>query len=233
MASEIEADATSGRAHWDATYTYSATGRRVVNKIDATFAFRDGRITRHHDRFDLHRWARQALGLDGSLLGWAPPVQRDARPGGQGARGLARARRRTRPPSRRREPAAPELVPGRVGRARQRIAHRHLHAPLRSRTAVRARSHAQIGVLLVNLGTPDAPTSSAVRRYLAQFLSDPRVVEIPRVAWQPILHGIILLVRPARSARKYAAIWSEGRLAAARAQRAAALAAAGATSASG
>jgi len=67
---------------------------------------------------------------------------------------------------------------------------------------------ARAGVLLVNLGTPDAPTPAAVRRYLREFLSDPRVVEIPRLAWWPILHGIILVTRPARSARKYAAIWS-------------------------
>jgi ferrochelatase len=62
-------------------------------------------------------------------------------------------------------------------------------------------------VVLVNLGTPDAPTPAALRRYLAQFLSDPRVVEIPRVAWLPILHGIILRVRPAKSAKKYESIW--------------------------
>jgi ferrochelatase len=62
-------------------------------------------------------------------------------------------------------------------------------------------------VLLCNLGTPDAPTAPAVRRYLAQFLSDPRVVEIPRVLWWLILHGIILRVRPAKSAAKYATVW--------------------------
>ena len=67
----------------------------------------------------------------------------------------------------------------------------------------------KIGILLANLGTPDAPTASAVRRYLAQFLSDPRVIEIPAWAWKPILYGIILLVRPPKSARKYAAIWSK------------------------
>ena len=67
---------------------------------------------------------------------------------------------------------------------------------------------APIGILLVNLGTPDAPTADAVRRYLAQFLSDPRVVEIPRLLWKPILHGIILRVRPAKSARKYATVWT-------------------------
>ncbi len=67
----------------------------------------------------------------------------------------------------------------------------------------------QTAVLLVNLGTPDAPTPSAVRRYLREFLSDPRVVEIPRLLWWPILNGIILNVRPKRSAEKYAAIWTE------------------------
>jgi ferrochelatase len=66
---------------------------------------------------------------------------------------------------------------------------------------------ARAGVLLVNLGTPDEATPAAVRRYLAEFLSDPRVVEIPRLVWLPILHGVILRVRPARSAKKYAAIW--------------------------
>lgn len=66
---------------------------------------------------------------------------------------------------------------------------------------------ARTGVLLVNLGTPEAPTAAALRRYLGQFLSDPRVVEIPRLIWKPILHGIILRVRPAKSAAKYASIW--------------------------
>jgi protoporphyrin/coproporphyrin ferrochelatase len=65
----------------------------------------------------------------------------------------------------------------------------------------------KVGVLIVNLGTPDAPTPSAVRRYLAEFLSDTRVVEIPTWLWKPILHGIILRVRPAKSAKKYASIW--------------------------
>lgn len=64
-------------------------------------------------------------------------------------------------------------------------------------------------VLLCNLGTPDAPTASAVRRYLAEFLGDHRVVEIPQWIWKIILHGIILRVRPAKSAAKYASIWTE------------------------
>src|SRR5512138_1606640 len=63
-------------------------------------------------------------------------------------------------------------------------------------------------VLLVNLGTPDAPTPAAVRRYLSEFLADPRVVEIPRALWWLILHGVILRVRPAKSAAKYASIWT-------------------------
>lgn len=66
-----------------------------------------------------------------------------------------------------------------------------------------------IGLLLINLGTPDAPTASAVRRYLKEFLSDRRVVEIPAFAWQPILRGIILNVRPKKSAHAYAQVWRE------------------------
>jgi ferrochelatase len=67
---------------------------------------------------------------------------------------------------------------------------------------------AKTAILLVNLGTPDAPTPRAVRRYLAQFLSDPRVIEIPRALWVPILHAFVLTSRPRKSARKYASIWS-------------------------
>jgi protoporphyrin/coproporphyrin ferrochelatase len=67
----------------------------------------------------------------------------------------------------------------------------------------------RIGVLLVNLGTPDAPEAKAVRRYLAEFLSDPRVIEIPKIAWLPILHGIILRTRPKKSAHAYKQVWTE------------------------
>ncbi|MBN7795046.1 ferrochelatase [Parahaliea mediterranea] len=67
----------------------------------------------------------------------------------------------------------------------------------------------RIGVLLVNLGTPDAPTRSALRRYLREFLSDPRVVEVPRLLWWCILNGVILNVRPSRSARAYRTVWTE------------------------
>ena len=71
-------------------------------------------------------------------------------------------------------------------------------------------SHAQsprIGVLLINLGTPKAPTSSALRPYLREFLSDRRVIEIPRLLWSVILNGFILTTRPAKSAKKYTSIW--------------------------
>ena len=65
-----------------------------------------------------------------------------------------------------------------------------------------------VAILLCNLGTPDEPTPAALRRYLAQFLADPRVVEIPKLIWLAILHGIILRVRPAKSAAKYATVWT-------------------------
>ncbi len=83
-----------------------------------------------------------------------------------------------------------------------------LPSPYQSEPPFQHGQAARTGVLLCNLGTPDAPTAAAVRRYLAQFLSDPRVVEIPRIVWLPILHGIILRVRPAKSAQKYASIWT-------------------------
>jgi len=67
----------------------------------------------------------------------------------------------------------------------------------------------KIGVLLVNLGTPDAPTPAAVKRYLREFLSDPRVVEIPALLWQPILRGIILNTRPRKSAHAYQQVWTD------------------------
>jgi protoporphyrin/coproporphyrin ferrochelatase len=66
-----------------------------------------------------------------------------------------------------------------------------------------------VGVLIVNLGTPDAPEKGPVKRYLAEFLSDRRVVEIPAIAWQPILRGIILNTRPKKSAHAYSQVWSE------------------------
>ncbi|MDM6915681.1 ferrochelatase, partial [Klebsiella michiganensis] len=67
---------------------------------------------------------------------------------------------------------------------------------------------AKTGILLCNLGTPEAPTAPALRRYLGQFLADRRVVEIPRFIWWFILHGIILRIRPGKSAAKYATIWT-------------------------
>jgi ferrochelatase len=74
--------------------------------------------------------------------------------------------------------------------------------------AYRHGTPAKTAILLVNLGTPEAPTAPAVRRYLKEFLSDPRVVEIPRAIWWLILNGIILNVRPKKSAAKYASVWT-------------------------
>ena len=65
------------------------------------------------------------------------------------------------------------------------------------------------GVLVINLGTPDAAEAGAVRRYLAEFLTDPRVIEIPKWLWRPILHGIVLRTRPAKSAHAYRQVWTE------------------------
>ncbi len=68
--SGIEANDQTGKAHWEAHYTFSKTGRKVHNIIDASFEFKDGKIIKHTDHFNLHRWSGQALGLKGSLLGW-------------------------------------------------------------------------------------------------------------------------------------------------------------------
>ena len=68
---------------------------------------------------------------------------------------------------------------------------------------------ARLGVLITNLGTPEAPTTPALRRYLAEFLADPRVVEVPRLLWMLILHGIILRLRPRKSAHAYQSVWTE------------------------
>jgi ferrochelatase len=67
----------------------------------------------------------------------------------------------------------------------------------------------RVGVLVTNLGTPDAPTAPALRRYLGEFLADPRVVEAPRLVWRAVLHGVILRTRPRRSAAAYAKIWTD------------------------
>ena len=79
----------------------------------------------------------------------------------------------------------------------------------RSETGCQHDSAERLGVLLLTLGTPDAPTVPAVRRYLAEFLNDPRIVELPRALWWPILHGLILRLRPRRSAASYQALWTE------------------------
>ena len=73
-------------------------------------------------------------------------------------------------------------------------------------------SHGQedkIGVIVTNLGTPDAPNKVALKRYLKEFLSDPRVVEVPRLLWWMILNLVILNIRPKRSAKAYSTVWTE------------------------
>lgn len=73
--SRVSATDDTGSAHWDARYTFSATGRKVFNQIDASFRFADGKIIEHTDDFDLWAWSRMALGPVGLLLGWSPIVR--------------------------------------------------------------------------------------------------------------------------------------------------------------
>jgi ketosteroid isomerase-like protein len=86
----VTADDSSGSAHWEAVYQFPKTGRRVHNKIDASFEFRDGLIVRHRDHFDFYRWSRQALGPVGLALGWTPIVKNQVRQ--QAAKQLSRFR---------------------------------------------------------------------------------------------------------------------------------------------
>jgi len=69
---QVKADENSGSAQWTATYTFSATGKKVVNHIQASFQFENGKIIKHQDEFNFHQWAKQALGFTGLLLGWTP-----------------------------------------------------------------------------------------------------------------------------------------------------------------
>jgi ketosteroid isomerase-like protein len=85
---DVAADDRQGRAHWEAIYEFTETGRRVHNKIDARFEFRDGKIVRHQDHFDLWRWSAMALGAKGRVLGWLPPVQNAIR--GKAANNLSK-----------------------------------------------------------------------------------------------------------------------------------------------
>ena len=72
---DASADSESGTARWDAKYTFTQTGRLVHNRIEAVYAFRDGKIVRHVDRFSFWRWSRQAMGPLGLLLGWSSPLK--------------------------------------------------------------------------------------------------------------------------------------------------------------
>ena len=81
--SRVQANDRTGKAHWEAQYDFSATGRRVHNKIDAEFEFQDGKIIKHTDTFDFWKWSSQALGPAGTVLGWTPflrnKIQKQAR----------------------------------------------------------------------------------------------------------------------------------------------------------
>lgn len=79
--SNVQADDNTGSAHWDAWYTFSLTGNKVHNSIDARFVFRDGKILEHVDTFSFYRWSRQALGLIGWILGWTGILQKKTRIG--------------------------------------------------------------------------------------------------------------------------------------------------------
>ena len=91
---EASGDDQGGEARWTARYTFTRTGRPVVNRVRGLFAFRDGLIVRHHDSFPLWRWSAQALGPAGVLLGWSPPLRWKIRKDAE--RALAAYRDRTR-----------------------------------------------------------------------------------------------------------------------------------------
>ncbi|MCX8490265.1 MAG: nuclear transport factor 2 family protein, partial [Cyclobacteriaceae bacterium] len=76
---EVKADDRKGSCHWVAAYSFSHTGRNVINKIDASFEFKEGLILRHIDRFAFWKWSRMALGTPGLLLGWSPFLQNKVR----------------------------------------------------------------------------------------------------------------------------------------------------------
>lgn len=85
--SDVKADSDRGTARWEARYTFGPSGRMVHNKISASFVFADGKIIQHTDDFDLWRWMRQAVGVMGTMVGWAPVAKRKVRETGKRALG--------------------------------------------------------------------------------------------------------------------------------------------------
>lgn len=85
---DVKSSGNTGSCHWEATYTFSGSGRKVVNRIDAVFEFKDGKIFRHTDHFDLWKWSRMALGTPGIILGWTPLLKNKIRK--QAAAGLSK-----------------------------------------------------------------------------------------------------------------------------------------------
>ena len=92
---DVEADDATGSAHWEARYTFSVTGRKVHNFVEAQFTFRDGLIVTHTDKFDLWRWSRMALGAKAVVLGWTPFVKKAIRSEARRGFDIWLARRRT------------------------------------------------------------------------------------------------------------------------------------------
>jgi len=92
---DVKADDATGSAHWEARYTFSVTGRKVHNFVEAQFTFRDGLIVTHTDKFDLWRWSRMALGAKAVVLGWTPFVKKAIRSEARRGFDIWLARRRT------------------------------------------------------------------------------------------------------------------------------------------
>src|SRR5690606_7816540 len=165
-------------------------------------------------RADLHR-RRVRAGAHGRAEHRGRPLRgrrpggRDPRRGGTHPHGLRPGdpdRRHHGPADVQRAQQRPRRRPGHLARQQWLMSR-----PARPEPSPLSPSHGRerCGVLLVQLGTPDEPEPAAVRRYLAEFLSDPRVVEIPRALWLPVLHGVVLRTRPARSAQKYRQVWTD------------------------
>ena len=195
---DVRADDAEGFAHWEPRYTFSVTGRPGPQQ----------------DRIALHVSRRQDRHAS-RLLQPVALEPHGARPQGRGAR-LDAVREEGDPGEARRGFDA-------LARATRRpspVAHGPEPPFTHDRTP-------RIGILLTNLGTPDAPTTGAVRRYLAQFLSDPRVIEIAPWAWKPLLHGVDPQHAPVAIGEALPGDLDQGRLAAARAQHPPADAAAG------
>ena len=210
---DVRADDRAGRRTGSRATPTPRPGARCTTSSTPTFTFRDGRIAAHVDRFDLWRWSRMALGAKGCCSAgrrWC--ATRSAR-----RRGAARRLDRPRTPlvPARSSPRARLIVRGRPALPSTHVPSSCMSFAPNPRSPTTARRGS--ACCSSTSARPTRRPPSAVRRYLAEFLSDPRVVEIPRVLWQPILHGVILRVRPAEVRGEVRGDLDQGRLAAARA----------------